>query len=329
MSNDLTYWNDALAGRMPPIHADQPHAGYYRMRQHKDGPFLPVCIYVKDAALVALIGAAKTYRPATEVWTYCADRPVTKEAAMHAFANGNVWPDMPVPTPLSNMPNDPFDALLAEIADKQEQAEALLAKGDAKSELDSNLARNLQAELLALHKRADAMFKAEKDPITEAGRVVDEKFRFRVTLKSFADKLRGVWERFLKAEEDRLRKELAAKRKADEERIAAENAKLAAERAALMESDPALALASDPPAPVELPPVEPVKVNAGGGFGRKGGLKTEWVPRIDDYRAALAHFAEHADVRAAVEKLVKAATRAGKETTKIPGVTIIEDRRAA
>ena len=89
-------------------------------------------------------------------------------------------------------------------------------------------------------------------------------------------------------------------------------------------------LVSEPEPLPELPLAPaPAKVQAGGGTGRKAGLKTGCVAVIEDYAAALKHFEHHADVRAAVGKLVRADVRLNKAQSKIPGVKVVEERRAA
>jgi len=326
MSNDLTYWNDALAGKMPPIHADQPHAGYYRMRQHKDGPFLPVCIYVKDGALVALIGATKTYRPATEVWTYCADKPVTKEAAMRAFSNGNAWegdaPEVP------GIGDNSGDLSLAEqIREYATMALGWLRKHGIKDGTGKDTVANMRAKLLDLKKRADADRVTEKQPHLDASRAVDAKFKPLIEeADAAANELRDALTVYMREEDAKLRAEAAAKRKAEEERIAAENARMAAERAKLMDTDPALALSSPEPEPMTLPPVEPVRVQAGGQRGRKTGLREITKFRVTDYAAALAHCKDHPTIREAVEKVCFAQAKAG---TSVPGVESYSEKVAA
>jgi len=331
--NDLTWWQDALAGKKPPIHDGHPQCGYFRRKLHRDGPWVPAVIWHKDGELVCRVG--NEMRDPQDQWTWLAKNPVTKEAAMEAFKTGE-WPDQGTPAAEpeaprnSNMPSDPFEALLAEIEDKQAQAEAMLAKGNAASdERESNIARNLQKQLLDLKKRADAMFELEKSPINKKAKEIDDKFRFRAAVKTAADRLRDYWGRWARAEEARLRRE--AEEKAANERRAREAAQREneAQRQKLMETDPIQALTTPEP---ELPPEptpEPVKVNVGGGFGSRGGLRSYWEPIITNYRRALDHYAEHPDVKAVIDRLVKAETRLHKGATNIPGVEVREDRRAA
>lgn len=326
--DEFQFWRDALAGKKVEISADAPQPGYYKTRTRKDGPYVPVAIWTANGELVCRVGNEK--RDPVSVWTFCADKPVSKDDAKHAFEHGT-WPDMPTDIPASNMPSDPLEALKMEIADKEAQAESLLASGSAeKNATDANKARNIQAKLLDLKKRADDLFEAEKAPIRVKANAIDEKYRFRDAVKSVADRLRKAYERFAKAEEDRLRAE--AQKKFEAERAALEAARKAAEeaQAKLLREDPIAALTSEPEPLPELPLApEPVKVQIGGGFGRKAGLKTDWLAQVEDYAAATSHFADHPDVKALIEKLATKAVKAAKGAISIPGVKVVEERRAA
>lgn len=330
MADEFQFWRDALDKKDVVITADAPQCGYYKMRDGKDGPWVPVMIRHNEAGeLVARV--ANERRDPYKIWTFCAGHPIAKDAARFAFENGR-FADMPEETPRSNMPSDPYEALMVELEDKTAQAEKLLASGKAETDATSaSMARNIQAQLLAIKKRADGMHKAEKEPHLEAGRRVDEKFRFRDAIDAVAVRLRKAFERFAKAEEDRLRAE--AQRKFEAERKAAEEARKAAEeaQAKLLREDPIKALTDPEPEPLpELPLApEPVKVQVGGGFGRKAGLKDDWLAQVEDYKAAAVHFADHPDLKALVEKLATKAVKAAKGSITIPGVKVIAERRAA
>jgi hypothetical protein len=324
MSDQFSFWRDALAGKPVEIHESFPMPGYYKAKQR--GKLEPVAIWYKDGELVCRVG--KDVADPFSIWTYCADKPIAKELAKQVFETGQ-WPDMPAEAARSNMPSDPLEALLEEIADKQAQAEALLAKGDAKTEVDANLARNMQKQLLALIARADDMHVAEKAPHLAAGRAVDTKYKFREDVKGIADRLRSWFGAFMVREEAKLKAAAKAKYEADFKAAEAERAKAEAAQAKLMREDPIAALTSEPEALPELPfAPEPVKVQVGGGFGAKAGLKTEWRAHVEDYALATAHFADHPDVKALVEKLATKAVKAAKGAITIPGVKVVEERRA-
>ncbi len=316
---------------MTAISADNPQPGFYKMRRGRDQPYLPVAIWRKDGELVCAVGVEKTATDPLSVWTYCADNKVSKEDAKFAFEKG-YWPDQPAPIGHNEPPSDdPFEALKAELAAKQEQAEKWLgARSSVVTQKDSDYAVNAQRELLALTKRADAMFTAEKAPLLAATRACDEKWRFRTAAVDVAAKLRKVFERFMVAEETRLKAEAAAKLKAEQDRVTAERTKIEAAQAKRLRDDPVAALTSPPPEMPELPlEPEPVRVQAGGNVGRRAGLKTVWVPTVNDYLKAAEHFIQHPDLKAAIDKLVNHAVRDSKGTLQIPGVTIKEGRAAA
>ncbi len=254
------------------------------------------------------------------LWTYLAGNKVAKDAAQFAFKNGR-FPDEPEAIKLSNLPSDPFEALKVEIEAQQARAEEWLgSRPTIMTQAAANLAVNMQKELLALNKRADAMHKAEKAPLLEATRVCDDRYRFRAAVAEVAEKLRKVFGRFMADEEARQKVEAAAKHKAEVERIAAE-------RAAKLVNDPVAALTEDAPQ-LPLAP-EPVKIQAGGGIGRKAGLRDVWIGTITDYREAALYFLEHPKLKEVVDNLVQHQVRDLKSSAKIPGVTVSKERRAA
>lgn len=327
MSDDLTYWNDALAGNAPPIFADRPCAGYFKMKLAKDDPWLPVVIFTpKDGgAMIALIGAGKHRREASQIWTYAANKPVTREAAMHAFGNGNSWPgDAPEPT----IGDNSGDLSLAEqVRDYAATALAWLRKHGIKDETGKNTVANMRQKLLDLRKRADTERVAEKQPHLDASRDVDAKYKPIIDdANDAANELRDALTVYMRDEEKRLQSEAEAKRKAEQKRIDDENARIAAERAQLMESDPALALSSPEPERLAPPPVEQVRVQAGGQRGRRTGLRTVTKFVLTDYAAALAHCKDHPAIREAVEKVCCAQAKAG---AVVPGVEAREEKVAA
>jgi hypothetical protein len=292
------------------IHADHPKPGYYKLRRGRDKPWQPVAIWSKENALVCRVGSEMA--DPLETWTWCAANPITKEAAKFAFENGR-FPDDPEPLSLRNMPADPFEALKVEIEDRAAQArEWLKAHPEIKTQEDCNLARNMQAQLLALEKQADQDRETEKRPHFLASKAVDAKFKPLVVMAADCAKaLRGAFEAFLRAEERRER-----------ERVETERQRIERQHAVLMADDPVAALTSPPP---EMP--EPSRVQAGGGFGRKVGLKSVWVGTVKDYNTTLAHFAGNAKIKELVQKLVDQAVRAGDRS--IPGCAITEERRVA
>jgi hypothetical protein len=218
--------------------------------------------------------------------------------------------------------------LLIVIEQQRARAEEWLAKRPTiLQQADANLAVNMQKELLRLNKEADALHKAEKAPALEKARAIDDKFRFRAEVADVADKLRKVFGRFMADEEARQKAASVAKWKEEQARVAAEQARLQAEREEKLRTDPVAALTEDPPVMPQLPlGPEPVRVQAGGGVGRRAGLRDSWTGVIEDYPAALAYFADHPDVKSVVQKLVTHVVRDAKGAIKLPGVKINHER---
>lgn len=317
-------YRDMLAGRDVLIQADNPYPGRYKIK--RGDVFLPVAIGPDEFGTITALVDGVTTNP-MEIWTHCAKRPVSQSDYKFRKENGH-WPDEPKPTIRSNMPSDPLEALMAEIEDKSKLADELLTKhAEIRSQDTCNLFRNLQAQLLALNKKADGLFDAEKRPLLEAARACDEKFRFRAAVIVISTRLRQRFEAFLKAEERRQQAEADAKFKAERAAVEAERQRIEAEQAKRMRDDPVAALTSDAPEMPELPLApEQVKVTAGGGFGRKAGLKTKRRVQIVDLDAVFSHFKGREEVHVLLDKLANASLRAGVD---VPGTKIVEERVAA
>lgn len=322
MSDEFQFWRDALAGKPVEIHESAPQSGYYKMRDGKKGPWLPVAIW-NSAHGTKICRVANGAHNAQEVWTYCAGHPVKKEDAKHAFEHGS-WPgDAP------EIGHNSGDLSLAEqISEYAAMALAWLKKSGVKDKTSADMAANYRAKLNELKKEADNARTAEKAPHLAASKAVDDKWRNPIAEATTAtEDLRAALTAFMVAEEKRLKAEADAKRKAEEERVAAERARIEAERAEKMRVDPIAAL-TDPEPELPMAPAEPepVKIQAGGQRGRKTGLKTVTVYEVTDYEAALSHVKSHPDVIAAVEKVAKAQAKAG---ATVPGVTVSEAKVAA
>jgi hypothetical protein len=322
VTDDLVLWSRRLRGEDVMIDVETPHAGFYKMRSGRDGPYLPVAIWRKEGELVCRVGT--TMRDPIEVWSYCAKNPVTREDAKFAFENDGKWPgDAPV------IGHNSGDLSLSEqITSYAANALAWLKRHAIKDETTKNQAANMRAELLRLKIAADEARVEEKRPHDEAAKAVQAKWAPLVkTAEDAANSLRDALTVFMREEQRKLDEE---RRKAHEEAVKkaeAERKKIEAERAKQLAEDPIAALTSETP---ELPPIPdaplPVKVHAGGQRGRRAGLRTQKRYEITDYAAALAHVKDHPDVIAAVEKVAFAQARAG---ASVPGVKVTEEQVAA
>lgn len=354
MSDIYAFWRARVAGKsgnqLPPalptigapIAGENPQPGLWKVRLAKGATPVLMQIWLADAETFAAVaqwrdgltlagmiaGKPADHQAIVDRWLFAA--PATKEEAAHWRQHGRWPPDAPpLPPRTDNQPADPFEALKIEAEQRIEQAEARLAKPIA-DQTACDMARNLQAELLALQKRADAMHDEEMRPHLEAERAVHRRYDFRAALKDWAARLRGAFEKWMAAEERRLQAE--ADRKYAEERAAAEaeRARIEAERAKKLQDDPVSALTDPEP---ELPPLPAapgtVRVQSGGGVGRKAGLKSDWEIEVTDYKLAALRVIEDPDVAKAVGKALQRIVRAAKGKIEIPGVKITEVRRAA
>lgn len=329
----LNYYRDALAGKKPPIHADYPQPGYYRLRDGKKGPYLPVAIWEKDGNLLCRVGAES--RDPLTIWTWCADNPVEKDAAKEAFATGK-WPgDVDVPESQERGAagdNSQHASIIEEACDYITRALEWLDKvGKVDTEEKSNKAANYAAHIVELKGKVDRERDEKVRPHLDAQRDINKKYKPYVeSAEAAAKKLKGASGAFLieqkrKAEaeaEAKYQRELAAKRIAEEEnrkRVEAEKAR--AVRAGI----PAEAVIEPEPEVIAEPVKEVVRVQAGGQSGRKVTLVKVVRWEMENYDLVLAAVRTHMDVIAAVEKAATALCKAGQN---VPGMKRVETEEA-
>ncbi|MEI6572487.1 MAG: hypothetical protein WCO61_02965 [Alphaproteobacteria bacterium] len=97
------WWRQALLGKFGPVHENDPQCGYYRMRQGRGGPWLPVAIWrevageseitgISDSGkLVCLVDGKE--RDAYEIWTWVCRYPVPYETYVAVAEQGQAWPE--------------------------------------------------------------------------------------------------------------------------------------------------------------------------------------------------------------------------------------------
>lgn len=324
---DLQYYQDALAGKKPPIDADSPQQGYYKMRAHKGGPWLPTVIWLAGGELKARVG--NEMRDPLQIWTFVAGNPVKKEDAKHAFEHGS-WPgDVPAADGVRSIddnagPQGPLDLLRNYIETAKSWFSS--AKIDDQKSLDT--AGNYTAELTRLKGLADRERDSKVRPHLDAQREINGEYNPSIKEADDLNKqIKRACDDFMRAEKRRLEEEARKKYEAEKAAAEAERKRLEDERAKLMDEDPIAALTSDEPElPPLPPPPEPIKVQAGGQRGRKMSLRKYTVYEVTDYPKALAWASGHPEVVEAVNKVCTAAARAGEA---VPGVTTKVEERAA
>jgi hypothetical protein len=303
---DYAYWRAALEGNFGPVHDGHAELGFWRRRYGRDEPWIPVAIYRDSLGLLwCKQGNREPEANADDVWTSACRYPVTFEA-YEAAVSGKGWPDDIAPPAMGGNNPPPDEAAADEIDSAISAALAAIAK-PPQSQTDADRLANHRDRLAKLYKQEDGKREAEKRPHLDANIAIEA--RFKPVLSKIEDagkKVKAALTAWFNAEK--------AKREEEARRLAAEQE--AARRKALEANQP-------PPAPKPVPVVEPVRA---GTTGRSTGMRTFKSAIITDYKAALTHLRDHAEIKEAVQRIANAAARAG---TPIPGTEIHEEQRAA
>ena len=325
MTDIWQFWRDALAGKEQTIDADSPQCGFYKIRDGKDGPWLPVMIRMDGSEMRCRVGDNSNADP-FKIWTWCAARPISKEDAKHAFETGSFPGDAP-----TIGDNSGEVSLVEQLRDYVAGTIAWLKGRKIEDKATADQAANRRAEVLRLKGLVEKEWDAKALPHDTAIKALKSEYDAPVKDAEAVNKaLREAATAYARAEEKRLQDEQNAKHEA-ERKTAADAAKAIIEaRAKQMRDDPIAAHTSpEPELPMAPPPPAPVKVSLGGQVGKVSGLRSYWEAEVTDYAAALQYYAQHPDMIALVQKLSKADAKASKGSITVPGVRFYEDRRVA
>lgn len=332
MNPQYAWWTKALElGRGRELTREQmqglnittdPQPGFYRKR-NDGGRDIPVAIWFDERGLVAVAGD-NPINP-VDIWTWVCRWPVSEKVWNEVADNGKPWPDdAPTPPKTHNLPSDPHEALTVEFAGEKEMAEAFL-KTPITTQERADQAAVWSKRIAAIAKKATDLHKVEKQPALDAGRAVDDKWR---ALKDEPDALSKRLKRHLDdflREQQRL--ELERQRKARDE---ADRIRRQAEEAALAAApDDEVAKANADRLQQEAADAErdaKARNATAGRTGARVALRTYYVGEITDYDALLAALKDRAEIREAVQSL---ANRAATSGVDLPGMKIVEERRAA
>jgi hypothetical protein len=298
------------------ISEGDPQPGFYRKRQFKDGPFVPVAIWHAEHGMVAL--ANGTPANPSEIWTFCARNPIA-EATYHAISGGAPWPDADpvVADQIAGAGHNSGVVDEAEMLRDQIEAAKTGAAAYAKITDDetSAKAQSLRSRLLELKGEAEKKHKKEKEPHLEAGRAVDKKW---LPLAKDADATAvairtamGAWET------EKLQRQRKAERDAETARLAAQ---IAAEKAA-QEGKPV-----EPVAPI-VQPVAAIPTPIKGSYGRAASVGVvNVVTGITDQPALYEFLKGHPEL---IDFMLALARRAVAKGLTVPGVATEEQAKVA
>lgn len=311
--NDLTWWRNALQGKIGPIHDGEPSRGFYRVRSRDRVSWRAVAYwYDGDTLVCALDSQELDEQRAREMWNFALKNPVTHEVYTAVTERGEPWPDehqgvKAVEAKERGLGDnlapdgDTFDTIKESITDLVRDANKLVEAGAAKDQASVDQAANLANKLAELQKKADAERKVEKKPHDDAAAGVQAKWTPIINLADVYKQVKAkVIQPFLVAEENKRRAaEVEARRVAEE---AAKSGQVA-------------------PAPA----VERAAPKAAGAR-RSVALRTVKVVVIEDRDKLLEFFKGHQLITDLLHTMAQRAVSAGVD---VPGVKIIEEQRAA
>jgi len=294
---DWTWWQNALIGKVAPIHDGDPQAGYYRGKR-KGQPVDSAIAYWMDTKTGAqrchMDGKDYNEQRALEIWPYVSKHPVSIEAYGERLRTGK-WPsDNEAVVGHNSAPVDgTIEAMAERLDDLAREAEKLIAKGAATKSDEADQASDLANTFSEMESRANRLREDEKSPHLEAGRAVDGKWRPLIDRASDLKK--------------RLKLIVVTPflRRVDEVKQAEQSAAIAVGVA-----------------PEDLPQVR----TTAGSSKRSTGLRTFRRAEITDKALLIAHLSEHPDLIACIQKI---ADGAADKKISLPGCKLVEEKRAA
>lgn len=185
MTDNFSWWQNALNGKRGPIYDGEPQSGFYRQRTTHGkpgsmaaGPWEPVA-YWKDTATgeqrCHINGRAVDLDRMMYAWPFASKNPITADAYWHRIETGS-WRDMDeTAAKIAKGPDidpeaDPVGSMRAEI----EKARAgVPAYKTIDSDEQAAKGQTLRSALTALSGKADKKRKEIKEPHLAASRAVD------------------------------------------------------------------------------------------------------------------------------------------------------------
>jgi hypothetical protein len=320
------WWRNALKGQLGPIHSE-PEQGYFRTRK-KNGPWEPVAIWWDEDVPGWLAYRNGQDVAADEIWLWACRNPITHEAYEKAIAGGG-FDDEPKPAvaPVghNSADADPMEALRIEYLGDKELAEEFL-KTPIKTKADADKAAIWSKRLADIAKRATDQHKIEKQPALDETRRIDDKWReLKEDPKELSTKLKRHMDAYLR-EQDRLEQERQRKAREEADKIRQEAEAAAAE--ARQDGDVAVAQRAEQLAQQAADADREAQARnaAAGRTGAKVALRTFISAQITDIEPLLIALKDRPEILELVQSL---ANRAAKAGVKLPGMKIIEEKRAA
>ncbi len=225
-----------------------------------------------------------------------------------------------------------YDAFKTKVRDFSDAAAEWKERGAIEDKETAEKANDFVSGARKLFKEIDTKRASEKKPHLDAGRAIDADFK---KLTSIIETAVAWVKKPLQAymqEQERL----VAERKAEEERIAREEAESAARAAAQAEArndimgieEAKEAAEAARKREEEAQKVETAKVGSATGGGRRSAMRTVRKAKITSVNLAFAYFRDRPELAALLVQLADAEIRAAKGADiTLPGFEIITERK--
>lgn len=316
IDRSFDWYNAALKGQRGSIDPNNPKAGFYRTKQGRDGPYIPVAFWY-DSSNGSLRchknGRSIDDMAARELWVYAAKNLVPAESYWSVI-DGNGWPDNDASAaaaakgPEIDPATDPVGSLKDEIAAAKA---GIAAYATIDSDEQAARAQTLRSALTALSGKATKAYEALNRPLLDQqARIRKVWFPLRDEAADGADAIRrelGAWE------DTKRRAAMDAAAKAAREASEHAEATRKAEEAGKPAPPP-------PPAPA-APNLPPPSTKIKGASGRAASVQLKKVVVAIDLDQAFAQFQNTPELYACLLDLSQRTVTAGFEAI---GATIEE-----
>lgn len=319
------FWRARLKGDKSAATLGMPQCGFWRLRQHKNGPFIPLAIFPRHATDVTQgVDSAYGITPSivslsadelNDKWNWANAHPISEAVWRSVAEHGKPWPDADVVAEVQSKQrrdqehrgvgdnSGAFD-IAVDLADRISTARADIKDFDKITDKDhADRSQSRRALLLTLAGEADDYRTTLKRPLLDEIAVVDGKWMPIVKgAKADADRIKRAQESYVT---EQIR---------EAERIAAEQA-AGAIADHVPEEDVIDELTGEiiplEPAPPPLPVASPANFRGSSGRAASVGTKTV-VKKVTNWTTVFMQYRAEPSVQKALLDLASRDVEAGK-----------------
>lgn len=174
-----------------PLHPDSPEVGFWRYYDKRADRWIPVAYWLDDDGMMSCARDGDPVEPVKmgDLWHRVCRHPISFLEYQRA-TDGKGFADEPPASVIGhNLSEDLAEQLRLEYEAEMEIAAGLLAQEVTSQDIADQIAI-MAARLSKLRGRADDEHTREKRPHLEAGRAVDDRWRFRETVMESLGRLK-------------------------------------------------------------------------------------------------------------------------------------------